>query len=143
MRIQIVGSSIGGFLALTLLLGIPPARAEIPGDAYNKLRIEAAEALMIEVSSVKENKGDKGASDVTVEAKVLAAERTKSGLKKGDVVVIRYVNIDLKAAPDFAGPSQTPVLKQGEVYPAFLNRQKDQTTFEPAAYGESFKMTPR
>jgi hypothetical protein len=67
-----------------------------------------------------------------LEAKILEAERAGS-LKKDDLIVIRY---SISAA-DLEGPGARPVpiLERGGVYPAFLN-------YTPAAYGESFKMTP-
>jgi hypothetical protein len=73
-----------------------------------------------------------------LEAKILEAERAGS-LKKDDLIVIRY---SISAA-DLEGPGARPVpiLERGGVYPAFLNPQTD-GTYTPAAYGESFKMTP-
>ncbi len=73
---------------------------------------------------------------------MLAAERSKTGLKPGDAIVIRYTHIDREKLKGFAGPRTIPILKMGAVYPAFLNRQEDAKTYTPAAYGESFRMTP-
>src|SRR5580692_11370075 len=92
--------------------------AELPPGAYNTLRIDAEEAVTIEVTSVKIALmgGDKS---LTVEAKVLGVERSKSGLKKGDSVTIRY---DIPAKPPI-GPAPPPVLEKDSVYPAFLNKK--------------------
>jgi hypothetical protein len=56
-------------------------------------------------------------------------------------VTIRYQARD-PAKVNFAGPRPVPILKQGEVYPAFLNHNVGRGDFEPAAFGASFLMTP-
>ena len=93
-------------------------RAELPPSAYNKLRIDAEEAVTIEVTGVQIALmgGDK---NVTVEAKVLGVERSKNGLKKGDSVTFRY---DIPAKPPI-GPAPPPLLEKVSVYPAFLNKK--------------------
>lgn len=121
-------------LLITVLAA--PAYAELPPGSYDTLRIEAQEALILQVESAKtQDRGTRIA--VVLTAKVLTVERSKAGLKKGGTITIRYETIKGQAPP---GPRPLSILKTGEVYPAFLNKAAD--GFEPAAYGESFKMTP-
>lgn len=116
------------------------ARAELPPGSYDKLRAEAPEALVIEVSSVEKQEIEPGKIAVTVEASVLAVERSKDGVKKGDKITIKYTHIDTTVIKNWAGPRPIPILAKGGVYPAFL--KKDGKVFTPVAHGESFRMTP-
>jgi len=111
------------------------AHAEPPPGTYDRLRVEAEDAVTFQVTSVKEAAGEK-AKEVTVEAKVLGVERSKAGLKKGDAVTITY-SVPTILRP---GPTPVPVLDRDGVYPAFLNKRGK--TFAPAAAGSSFRMTP-
>jgi hypothetical protein len=115
------------------------AHAELPPGSYDTLRIEAQEALIIETASVTSRPLKDGRIEVMVTARVMAVERSKSGLKKGGTISIRYDTYNQGAAPP--GPRQLPVLKKGEFYPAFLNASGDRG-FSPAAYGESFTLSP-
>lgn len=81
-----IGKRVSASAALALVLAFwatPVAKAELSPGSYDKLRIDAEEALVIEVASVAQKKTAKGGYDVTVKAKVLKAERSKAGLKKG------------------------------------------------------------
>lgn len=128
------------FTIVVLLLLAGPARAELPPGSYNALRVEAEEALIVEIETVSSKEGQNGRLDVVLTAKVIGVERTKTSLKKGGKITIRYRTLDPAKKQPFTGPRQLPVLKKGEVYPAFLNAKDG--AFEPAAYGESFLMTP-
>lgn len=124
-------------IALLCLLSLSTTvHAELPPGSYNKLRAEAEEAVIIQVKGVQIALmgGDKS---VTVEGKVLAVERSKNGVKKGDTVIITYTILDKPVV----GPLPVPLLEKDDVYPAFLN--KNDKNYEPAAYGWSFKMTPQ
>ncbi|HEY1188048.1 MAG TPA: hypothetical protein VGE74_10350 [Gemmata sp.] len=125
MRSQIL--AVAGVLFVTAFTQAVP-----PPGTYDKLRAGAEEAVTIQVVTVVS--GANG--DVGVQAKVLGVERSKSGLKKGDTVSIKYT----VPAKGTVGPTPVPVLEKDEVYPAFLNKKGDE--FAPAAYGSSFKMTP-
>jgi hypothetical protein len=120
-----------------LLTGI--ARAELPPGTYDDLRIGASEALIVQILSVKTKKGSEaGLLGVTVKAKAIAVQRSKTGVKKGSEISIQYTN-DSRNIP---GAREIPVLKKGEIYPAFLSRSNNAKIYQPVAYGESFNMTP-
>ena len=130
-------------LVLALLVaGMSPARAELPPGSYDALRRDAEEALIIEVEAVHTKEVRAGMTNVMVEARVVAVERSRAGLKKHGKLTIRYESVDrAKLATPMAGPRTLPVLRKGESYPAFL-KDMGKGEFEPAAYGESFAMTP-
>lgn len=119
---------------LVVLFTASWACAELPPGSYNKLRADADEAIIIHVTDVKIALMG-GDQSVTVEAKVLAVERSKNGLKKGDTITIVYTIL----GKPVVGPLPVPLLEKGEDYPAFLNKKGQ--IYEPAAYGWSFKMT--
>jgi hypothetical protein len=120
---------------------IPPAQAEIPPDSYDKLRIGAEEALIIKVVAVDRRlSGNREFRLISVKAKVVAVQRSKKGLKPGSEISIVYESQNPNST--MPGPRRIPILGEGAYYPAFLNISNDQKTYSPAAYGESFKMTP-
>lgn len=127
-------------LGVVIVLG-SIAYAELPPGSYDKLRADAEEAVIIEVTAVTA-KTSGAKTSVRVEAKLLGVERSKAKLKSGQRITIDYQSIDIKKTRGFAGPRQAPILKQGGVYPAFLNKVEDKAGFELAAYGASFEMTP-
>lgn len=121
---------------LSCLSFVPASRAELPPGSYDTLRLEAPEALLIEVLAVKRAvKGN--ATEVVAVGRVLHVERTKVGLRTGATVEIRYIHTN---AP-MAGPRPVPLLVEKTIIPAFL-KKVDGKDFEPAAYGMSFVMTP-
>lgn len=124
---------LAALLCLMTVAGL--TYAELPPGSYDKLRAEADDALVIQVTGVNVDTKST-AREVTVQAKVLGVERSKSGLKKGDNITFNY-RISTVQVP---GPRPIPLLVKGDVYPAFLKTMGK--SLEPAAYGESFKMTP-
>jgi hypothetical protein len=120
---------------LSVLCFTSMAHAALPPGSYDKLRIEAQEAVTIVVQSAKVVEAG-NSKHVTIEAKVLGVERSKAGLKKGDKITIKY-SVPSVAMP---GPVPTPILEADGFYPAFLN--KSGSDYVPAAHGWSFKMTP-
>jgi hypothetical protein len=124
-------------LAFAALLFISTrVQAELPPGSYDTLRVEAPEALLIEVLGVK--KAAKGnATEVVAMARVLHVERTKAGLRPGAMVEIRYIHLNTP----IPGPRPVPLLAEKAIVPAFLKKGEGKD-FEPAAYGMSFVMTP-
>jgi hypothetical protein len=123
-----------------LICIIPAGFAELPPDAYKQKQQQAAESLIIKVLSVTTVESDEPNRKkiaVTVKAQVQKVERTKSGLKPGDDIGISYVHSRYKEP--LAGPSEIPVLEQGDVCPAFLARDGEGKTYKPVAGGYSFK----
>lgn len=116
------------------------AWAELSPDSYARLQKEAPEDLTIEVLAVTTTRTDyPDLADVAVdvEAKVKAVQRSKSDVKTGSVIRIRYHHTIYKKAPPI-GPGEIPIIEVGKTYPAFLERAEKATFFEPAARGCSF-----
>jgi len=124
---------------LCIVLGCTIAAfAALPLSALDMLRITAEEAVIIEVTRVTTDKPDRDRERVRVRAKVLATERSKAKLARGDEIDIEYERFLVPRT----GPGFPAVLAEGAIVPAFLDRMRDGKTFEPAAHGESFVMTP-
>jgi hypothetical protein len=118
-----------------------PTQAEIPPGSYDKLRISAEEALIIKVVKVKTQlTSNREFTSVAVKAQVVAVQRSKKGIKPGSEIMIQYESRNPNS--NMPGPRRIAILKEGEYYPAFLNIADDKKNYTPAAYGESFKMTP-
>lgn len=113
-------------------------RGELPPWAYKERQEKAPEALVIKVRSVKmrevrEPKVTR--TEVTVEAEVEKVERTATKLTPGAVIKIYYERNEY--AQPIAGPSAIPVLKEGQVCPAYLERLG--LIYAAAAGGFSFE----
>lgn len=113
--------------------------AELPPGSYDTCRRGAPEALIVKVSKVESDKVG-GETKVNAVCTVLRVERSGSGLATGKEITVSYTIPDTRGG--FAGPRVPPMLKQGEVYPAFLQKPEEGAGYELAAYGESFTMTP-
>ena len=123
-----------------LLLSASGASAELPPEAYLKRQKAAPEALRIKVVSVKKKELDSEkvkTTVATVEARVLSVERSATKLKPGAVIRIEYVNRQSKTP--MPGPSQVPLLTEGQEYPAFLSKNGAKPYYIPAAGGWSFE----
>jgi hypothetical protein len=119
----------------------PSAQAEIPPGSYDKLRINAEEALIIKVVNVNRRlTGNREFTLISVKAQVVAVQRSKTGIKPGRKISIQYESQHPNST--MPGPGRSAILQVGEYYPAFLNISEDQKTYSPAAYGKSFNMTP-
>lgn len=129
---------VGVGMVLLAAFDLADVRAELPPGSYEKLRAEAQEAITGKVLSVETKELEAGRTEVVAVLLVTAVERSKSGLKNGDEVTVKYVHIDTAKLPGFAGPRPVPILEKGKTYPAFLNKLKEEEIYEPAAYGESF-----
>ncbi len=132
---------LGTAAAAVILLatGLPLAiRAELPPDAYERMQADADEAIEVEITSVRTKAGGAEYSQVTTEAKVLGVQRSKSGLKKDESIVIEYDIFDVaKKKPGWAGPSSPTLVKKSGSYMAFLKATKGKP-YAIAAMGRSF-----
>ena len=133
----------GKFLPAAALLVCLSASAfaELPPYVYRDMQAKSPERLTIKVKSVKTEERDETERKliaVTAEAEVLEVGRTASELKPGQTIRIRYTHTDYKQP--IAGPSQVPILREGETYPAFLGKNKEGGTYAPAAGGYSFEV---
>jgi hypothetical protein len=111
------------------------ANAALPPGSYDKLRIAAEDAIIIQVTATKVDTVG-GTMAITAKAKVIQVERSKNGLKPGDAITIKY-SVPTTPIP---GPVPTPVVEKDVIYPAFMN--KTGADYQPAAHGWTFKMTP-
>ena len=126
-------------LAVLILTG-QSALAELPPAVYLKRQQAAPEALRIKVVSVKkkEIEGEKFKTIfATVEARVLSVERSATKLKPGNLIRIEYVNRESKVP--MPGPSQVPILAEGQEYPAFITKNGEKPYYIPAAGRWSFE----
>lgn len=121
--------------------------AELPPDVYREMQAEAPESLVITVQGVhaiqrKQSWGQR--TYVTVSARVKQVHRSKSKLKTGRLIYIRYTR-DQHNSP-MAGPGLVPLLRRGQTCPAFLkfsgkgtgNREAKRIYYAPAAGSHSF-----
>ncbi len=134
------GGSVLRAAALLVCLSAS-ALAELPPAVYKDMQAKSPERLTIRVKSVQTQERDEAERKivaVTAEAEVLEVGRTASELKPGQTIRIRYVRTEYKEP--IAGPSQVPILREGETYPAFLSRNKEGDTYAPAAGGYSFEV---
>jgi hypothetical protein len=125
--------------AAVLLLTSQEARTELPAFVYKEQQDVAPEALVIQVKSVKTRESQEATGThtaVTAEARVRKVERTATNLKEGDTIQIEYTHLGLK---DPAGPTEAPILKEGQDCPAFLRQLYGATTYMPAAGGFTFR----
>lgn len=117
---------------------VAPLRAELPPQVYMDLQKKAEEVMEIRADEViSKPKGllDRSSYTETVKATVIEVTRSRSGVKKGDVITIIYQRQGLTDGR--VGPSPAPQLKQGAQYPAFLVKGED-GNFSVAARGMSF-----
>jgi hypothetical protein len=114
------------------------AFAALPPGMIDEMRVQADEAIIIEVANVTTEKQSDGDELVKADAKVLGIERSKSKLEKGATIRIEYT----RAIDNRPGPGWPAVIEKGAVVPAFLNKAFGKETFHAAAHGGSFTMTP-
>src|SRR3954465_4860075 len=132
MRLRI--SVLAGLCAVVVFA----AEAELPPWAYKEKQDRAPEALAIRVRSVKtrETREPQGKRmEVMIEAEVEKVERSATKLVPGAIIKIVYRRTEY-SQPN-AGPSEIPVLKEGQLCPAYLSREG--ATYSPAAGGYSFE----
>lgn len=129
------------FLALAIVfIALAEARSELPPWVYKERQDKAPEALVIKVRRVKtlETKEPKVTrTEFTIEAEVEKVEHSAAKLAAGAIITIVYARSEY--AQPMVGPSEIPVLKEGQTYPAYLSRQGE--IYVPAAGGYSFDTT--
>jgi hypothetical protein len=132
------------FVAL-LLAASAALLGELAPEVYQEMQRNAPELLQLEVTSVdvdRELRKPRGCPffefeverHVTVDAKVLAVVRSRTGVRPGAVIRIAYTSTRRCSGWNGAGP--IPVLaKKARVY-AYLAKAEE--GFAPAAWGASF-----
>jgi hypothetical protein len=137
-----------GLIVVTTLLWLTFGTlswAELPPSAYKQMQQKAPEVLVIKVDTVQtktQEQPKRKLIRVNAQAQVREVFRSKTGLKPGAVIQIRYEHSQFKNP--MPGPSQIPILKPGQVLPAYLmvNRNKNKKEYFPVAGGFSFQTVP-
>jgi hypothetical protein len=134
----------GFVLAGTLAIAAFPlvAHAELPPHAYEELKKAAPEAIMLtvldtKVRTVRDARYER--TSVFAQARVDGVTRSKTGLKKGQIITLRTVT-EKAIEPGWAGPAPIPIVQKGQKYLAWLKRSGD--AYYAAARGQSFE-TPQ
>ncbi|MBV8547180.1 MAG: hypothetical protein JO093_13400 [Acidobacteria bacterium] len=79
--------------------------------------------------------------EIEVEARVLRAARSETGVRAGDVIRIAYSSVN--SCSGVNGPRSIPMLRKGDRVYAFLARRGRTPLFEPAARGATFSGSQR
>lgn len=125
-------------LLVLLSVSFADVRAELPPWVYKERQDKAPEALIIKVRNVKTRVTTElkvKRTEFTIEAEVEKVERSATKLSSGTIIKIVYNRSEY--SQPIVGPSEIPVLKEGQVYPAYLSREGD--VYSPAAGGYSFE----
>lgn len=127
--------------ALTFLAALVTiVRAELPPYVYKERQAKAPEALVVKIRAVRIGETEEPRRqrvDVTIEARVEQVTRSQTDLKPGAVIRIVYAHYKYKEP--IAGPSEVPILEEGQTYPAYLTKEESTKTYAPAAGGYSFR----
>jgi hypothetical protein len=154
---------IGAGLAILAVSGIVHTASavtspELKEKMRKEARAQAPECLEIKVLSVKTNekqifgyypgkKSGGSETDVMIEAAVLNIRRSKSGLKRGDVITVNYTNPSLR---DFYESTRSrggarqyiEVLENDRTYIAYVKgyviKETGKRVYAPAAGADSF-----
>ena len=134
---------IGAFLAAGSI-----ANAAIPVTYERALQSGSPEKLLIEAQSVQKKRNLTGSVDLEVKAKVIAVEKSATGLKEGDSLTIRYWIPDPgMPLPAGAWPIE---IEKGKTYTAYLGPpsgayrrldDKEKKIYFPAAVSGSFHVS--
>ena len=123
-------------ICLALVVAAESALAELPPGAYENLKTNATDVLMVKITKVEMQKGQGVFQDIVYTAEVLKVDRSKSGRKVGDTIQISSYRL---RSPSFEGPRIPSLLKTGWTGKAYLNAAKGNAGHRLAAYGESFE----
>ena len=134
-------------VSLALILSAGHSCAVLPEEMLQELQDHAPEQLTIQVLAVTTRVINSDQRlDVHVRAKVMEVKYSASGLKRGQIISIRYETY--VPIPDYIFDALSfGVLKKDRTYPAFLGPWKQAewiakrlpgTWLEPAAHDASF-----
>jgi hypothetical protein len=123
---------------LPFLAAIALLRAELPPSAYEKMQSEASEVLRVHVLRVDVQPTDDAAiREVTMLAETIKVGRSKTKLKSGDMITIKYRITTHE--PGWVGPGEVPVLKDDQETVAYLAPVTGAQEYAPAAGAMSFE----
>jgi len=111
--------------------------AELPPYVYDNLKQAAAEEIVMEVKKVRTSFFAIGKKEVTLEIKVVSVQKSKSGLKAGDLLTVFYLH-EMRPL-GMVGPSTLPLLDKNKIYHAYLTFDDVSKRYVPAARGQSFE----
>jgi hypothetical protein len=126
------------YTVLMLALPMSILSAPPPWIAARAQR-HSSEAVTIRVAKVTQYRSAHNRVYVKARAKVLSVDRTRSRLRPGSWITIRY-KTRIRLPRGMFGAAPTPVLKRGNVYNANLNRIRHTRSYKPAAGFRSFKL---
>jgi len=113
--------------------------AELPPSVYQESKKHAPEKVILMVNDLVCLSVNTAKTEVKANVRVVAVCHSKSGLKEGDTIMVRYRTFKKQSA-GWIGPAPVPLLKQQHLYKAFLKRNKKGDFYLPAAGGRSFKI---
>ena len=122
--------------SILLLLITLNLYAELPPYVYEQAKNSANEKIKILVLKVETSIFNVVEQDITITAKVLGIERSKSNLKIDDTIKIFYSRITSRPN-GWVGPSQNYPLNKDKKYIAYITKT-DQGYYIPDARGKSF-----
>jgi hypothetical protein len=114
------------------------AQAKLPPQVFHRQQARAEEQLRIRINGVTTTpSGEQTTVEAT--ATVEMVDRSKSGLKRGESITIKFTRAPPKELPPgWTGPDRSgPYLSKGESTCAFLNKRSD-GTFSLGAANRSF-----
>src|SRR4051812_19619609 len=98
---------------LLLLATLTLGRAELPPSAYEKMQSEAPEVLRLHVLRVEVQPTDAAAiREVTMLAEATKVGRSKTKLKPGDMITVKYRITTHESG--WVGPGEVPILKDDQ-----------------------------
>lgn len=110
-------------------------------NLYDSLRSRAEEVLIIQVEKQEVTALSAEWTQIVVQAKIFVVESSINRLGVCDTIAIKYY-VPGKANVKPAKFLQMPVLKDGCIYPAFLNKDKETVLYRPAIFEKSFVLRP-
>ena len=123
-------------LFILLILQSYSLVAVLPPQILKKSAISSSEIIKIKVKNVELKSKTEYVTIIKVKAKVLEVKRSKSDLKKGDLIIIEYGRRKLKKG--MVGPKSNPILYKNQITAAFLYKNIKKNTYHIGARSNSF-----
>lgn len=112
--------------------------AELPPSAYEAMQAKAPEFFEVEILRTDVKTGDApNDKKITLTARVGKTFRTATGISEGTVITISYTQVAHPAG--WVGPGRIPILKDGDLKIAFLEKGPKPNQYLPAAGAMTFE----